>query len=101
MNHAYGIIIRGFDIWTMVYQWIVTGGRRKSEMLLRHNAPWAEASLWRRLRKELQEWRDAQDPRLRYPDAAVGTHASLGKGETFAYINLIYYIRYRLNFRDN
>lgn len=93
LDYAYSVIICGFEIWTKVYHWIVTGGRRKSEMLLRRNLPWAETSLWTSLRKELQDWRDAQDPRLRYPETAVGEHASLGKGERFAYINLIYYIR--------
>lgn len=93
LDHSYSIILRGFEIYSKVYTWLTTGGRRRSDMALAENYPWVQGSLCTSLRKELQTWRDSQDPRLWYPQTAVSIHTSLGKGEVFAYINLLYYVR--------
>jgi hypothetical protein len=86
-------IIRGFEIWTQIHHWIITGGRRQQAMLLPENAPWAETSLWSRLYGQLQDWRRSQDVRLLYPGTLMAAHVSLGKGEAVAFVNLVYHIR--------
>ncbi|KAL2866135.1 Zn(II)2Cys6 transcription factor [Aspergillus lucknowensis] len=92
MNNSYAILVQGFDLWTQAHHWVVSGGRRRKDMLLEANHPWKETSLWMKMRSQLQGWREAQDPRLLYPTNPASICASLGKGEIFGYINLIYYV---------
>ncbi|GFF25172.1 granaticin polyketide synthase putative ketoacyl reductase 2 [Aspergillus udagawae] len=92
VDYSYAVLVHGFDIWTKIYRWIISGGRRRKDMQLGKNFPWEESSLWATMRGELQEWRDSQDPKLWYPANRVGIYESLGKGEVFGYLNLIYYV---------
>lgn len=87
------IILKGVDIWSRVHSWIVEGGRKRPSMSEPQNYPWLETSEWSRMKSELQRWRNAQDSRLKYPEAKVAAHAHLRRGEIFGYINLIYYAR--------
>lgn len=94
IDHYYGLLVRGFDIWARVLQFVVNGGRRQPGLCRPENHPWVAGSPWRLPHDELQMWRKNTDKRLRYPETAVAGHAALGNGnaEQFAYINLIYYI---------
>ncbi|CAI6088612.1 unnamed protein product [Clonostachys chloroleuca] len=92
MNHYYGILVRGFDIWARILSWVVSGGRRLPGMSLPENHPWVAGSRWKLLYDELMAWRDRQEKRLRYPEASVEGNSALGTAERFAYLNLIYYV---------
>ncbi|CAK7231341.1 hypothetical protein SBRCBS47491_007898 [Sporothrix bragantina] len=94
IDHYYSLLVRGFDIWARVLQFVVNGGRRQPGLCRTENHPWMAGSPWRLPYDELQLWRTHMDRRLKYPETAVAGHAVLGNGnaEQFAYINLIYYI---------
>lgn len=94
IDHYFGLLVRGFDIWARVLQFVVNGGRRQPGLCRPENHPWVAGSPWRLPYDELQAWRNSTDKRLRYPETAVAGHAALGNGnaEQFAYVNLIYYI---------
>ena len=88
IDHYYTILILGFDIWARILKWIINGGRRQPGI----GPPWVEGSSWRNLYEELQDWRQLQHSRLRYPETSIAVQVSLGGGESFAYVNLIYYV---------
>jgi hypothetical protein len=93
VDHAYSILVRGFDIWARILKWVVNGGRRQPGMTALKNCPWVPGSPWRVLRDDIESWRQSQHQRLKFPGVRIADHISLGHGEQFAYINLIYYIR--------
>ncbi|RWA14957.1 hypothetical protein EKO27_g195 [Xylaria grammica] len=86
------IIVRGLDIWHQIHSWIVDGGRKQPQMTQPENCPWNPTSQWSKMREKLLRWRGDQDPRLKYPENKVATHAHFRQGEVFAYINLLYYL---------
>lgn len=88
MDHYYTILVLGFDIWARILKWVINGGRRQPGIA----PPWTTGSSWRNLYEELQNWRQLQHNRLRYPQTSVAVQISLGNGESFAYVNLIYYV---------
>lgn len=93
IDHYYSILVRGFDIWSRILKWIVSGGRRQQGMCLPENHPWIEGSPWRSMYDELCAWRELHEPRIRYPETQVEGHASLGQGEICGYLNLLYFVR--------
>ncbi|RDW86001.1 hypothetical protein BP5796_04326 [Coleophoma crateriformis] len=92
IDHSYSILVRGFDIWARILKWIINGGRRQPGMTALVNCPWTPGSPWKSLLDEIESWRQMQQPRLKYPGIKAAGHISLGHGEQFAYINLIYYV---------
>jgi hypothetical protein len=88
MDHYYTVLVLGFDIWARILKWIINGGRRQPGV----PPPWTAGSSWRSLYEELQNWRQLQHSRMRYPETPVAVQISLGYGESFAYVNLIYYV---------
>ncbi|KAI1262237.1 hypothetical protein F5Y18DRAFT_419124 [Xylariaceae sp. FL1019] len=86
------ILLRGLDIWHKIHSWIVEGGRRQPKMSDPEHYPWKETSQWAKLKVQLDRWREDQDPRMRYPETKIATHAHFRQGEVFAYINLLYYL---------
>jgi hypothetical protein len=92
-SDCFSIIIQGLQIWSRIHSWVVEGGRKGYGMTEPHNSPWREGSEWARMKSSLMRWRERQAPRLRYPETKVSAHAHLRRGETFGYINLIYYLR--------
>lgn len=92
IDYYYSILVRGFDIWARILKWVIGGGRRQSGMCNSRNCPWVAGSPWRALYDELQAWRQRQNRRICYPETGVEIHVSLGQGESFAFVNLIYYI---------
>jgi hypothetical protein len=94
MANYYSTLVRGFDIWMRILKWVISGGRRLPGMNLPENHPWTSTSPWALLYGELQTWRELQEKRMLYPDASIASHAALGQAEPFAYLNLIYFVRY-------
>ncbi|EPE09830.1 fungal specific transcription factor [Ophiostoma piceae UAMH 11346] len=92
IDHYYGVLVQGFDIWARVLKFTVNGGRRMAGMSRPENHPWMEGSPWLLIYNELHAWRQRMDKRLRYPDTPVDGHAAMGHAEQFGYVNLVYYI---------
>lgn len=93
MTQGFEILVAGFDIWTQLMTFIFNDGRRAPGMCAPANCPWVEGSPWLSTRNQLDSWRASQPSQLFYPDVPVAVHMTLGYGETFTYLNLIYYVR--------
>lgn len=94
IDNYYSVLIKGIDIWSRVMVHVTTGGRRRPEMLKPESAPWLETSPWNALYRDLMSWRLSQEDHLKYNDHFVAAQVSLGRGESTAYVNLVYYIWY-------
>jgi len=92
ITQAFEVLVAGFDIWTHVMTFVLNDGRRAPEMCEPRNCPWVPGSPWSNTRTRLEAWRANQHHRLHYPENLVVAHISLGYGESFTYINLIYYL---------
>ncbi|KAJ5736046.1 uncharacterized protein N7483_001171 [Penicillium malachiteum] len=90
--HGFEILVSGFDIWAQVMTFIFNDGRRAPGMCAPENCPWVSGSPWYRTQSQLRAWRAGQHHRLHYPSNSVAIHMSLGYGESFTYINLLYYV---------
>ena len=93
MANSYNVLVRGFDIWARILQWVISGGRFLPDMSLPANCPWNPTSPWASLYQELQTWRSLLEERMLFPKVSVESHAALEQAEPFAYVNLVYYIR--------
>ena len=93
MTQGFEMLVGGFDIWNQLTTFIFNDGRRAPGMCAAANCPWVPGSPWWASRSQLEAWRGSQPRRLIYPDVPVAVHMTLGYGETFTYINLIYYVR--------
>lgn len=94
IDNFYSVLVRGFDIWAKILDFVISGGRRQPGMAMQENCPWIAGSPWKTIHDKLAVWRSHQSKRLQYPASDVITHVFLGHGEPFAVINLLYYIRY-------
>ncbi|KAI1665824.1 Fungal specific transcription factor [Pyrenophora tritici-repentis] len=92
MANFYNVLVRGFDIWARILQWVISGGRFLPDMSLPVNCPWNPTSPWSLLYQELRTWRRLLEERMLFPEASVESHAALEQAEPFAYLNLVYYI---------
>ena len=92
ITHGFEILVSGFDLWAQIMTFIFNDGRRAPGMCAPENCPWVHDSPWYRTRSQLEAWRKGQHDRLHYPNNSVAIHMSLGYGETFTYINLLYYV---------
>lgn len=92
-EYHFCILIQGLDIWHQVHSWIVDGGRKLPKMTEPENFPWRPTSQWARLKARLHRWREVQNPKMKYPETKVATHAHFRRAEVFAYINLLYYLK--------
>ncbi|KAI2789776.1 hypothetical protein POX_d05274 [Penicillium oxalicum] len=92
ITQAFEVLVAGFDIWTHVMTFVLNDGRRAPEMCAPRNCPWVPGSPWSNTRNRLEEWRANQHHRLHYPENSVVAHITLGYGESFTYVNLIYYL---------
>ncbi|KAK6213755.1 fungal specific transcription factor [Colletotrichum tabaci] len=91
LDRGFGIMADGFDIYSDIMAFVFNDGRKAPGMCLPENCPWAPTSPVACWRRRLEEWRLKQHPRLHYPDNSVAAHATLGYGESFVYLNLLYY----------
>ncbi|KAL5604234.1 uncharacterized protein BROUX77_004420 [Berkeleyomyces rouxiae] len=87
MNHAQRLVVEGFDIWADVLRWVVSGGRRRFP----REIPWEPGAAWMQLHERLRLWRGRHGKRLCFPETPVETHVSVGAGEMFVFLNLVYY----------
>ncbi|KAJ5083689.1 hypothetical protein N7456_013116, partial [Penicillium angulare] len=92
ITHGFEMLVSGFDIWAQIMTFIFNDGRRAPGMCAAENCPWVSGSPWYRTRSQLEAWRAGQHRRLHYPSNSVAIHMSLGYGESFTYINLLYYV---------
>ena len=92
-GYHFRITVMGVNIWSKIHNWVAMGGRKQSGMTDPQNCPWHQESQWSRMKQELSAWRDAQESCLKYSETAMAAHIHLRRGEVFAYVNLIYYLR--------
>ncbi|KAK2031709.1 hypothetical protein LX32DRAFT_636943 [Colletotrichum zoysiae] len=90
-DRSFGIMADGFDIYSDVMAFVFNDGRKAPGMCRPENCPWVPTSPVACWRRRLEDWRSGQHHRLRYPDNSVAAHATLGYGESFVYLNLLYY----------
>lgn len=91
ITQSFELLVAGFDIWTHVMTFIFNDGRRAPGMCAPPNCPWVPDSPWSTTRNRLEKWRANQNHRLYYPNNSVLAHTTLGFGESFTYLNLLYY----------
>ncbi|OLN97093.1 putative transcriptional regulatory protein C1327.01c-like protein 1 [Colletotrichum chlorophyti] len=91
LDQSFGIMADGFDIYSDVMAFVFNDGRKAPGMCLPENCPWVRTSPVACWRRSLEEWRSKQHYRLHYPNNSVAAHATLGYGESFVYLNLLYY----------
>lgn len=92
ITQGFEILVAGFDIWTQVMTFIFQDGRRAPGMCAPANCPWVPGSPWFSSRNQLEGWRANQHQKLHFPNNSVAVHMTLGYGETFAYLNILYYV---------
>ncbi|KAF3801056.1 hypothetical protein GCG54_00010335 [Colletotrichum gloeosporioides] len=91
LDNSFGVMADGFDIYSDCMAFVFNDGRRALGMCLPENCPWVPTSPVASWRRRLSEWRAKQHHRLHYPENSVVAHATLGYGESFVYLNLLYY----------
>ncbi|OAA50206.1 Transcription factor [Beauveria brongniartii RCEF 3172] len=92
ITQGFEILVAGFDIWKQLMAFIFQDGRRAPGMCAPPNCPWVPGSPWFASRHQLENWRANQHRKLYYPNNSVAVHMTLGYGETFTYLNLLYYV---------
>lgn len=93
ITQSFEILVGGFDIWVKVMEFIFNDGRKAPGMCAPQNCPWVPGSPWSVSWNRLRAWRAGQHQKLYYPSTSVAVHMTLGYGETFTYLNLLYYVR--------
>lgn len=91
-SQSFEMLVGGFDIYAQVMAFIFDDGRRAPGMCAPAECPWAPGSLWDTCRSRLERWRVGQHATLHYPENSVAVHMTLGYGESFVYLNLLYYM---------
>ncbi|KAK1979028.1 fungal-specific transcription factor domain-containing protein [Colletotrichum cereale] len=91
LDHSFGIMADGFDIYSDIMAFVFNDGRKAPGMCLPENCPWVPTSPVACWRRRLEDWRMKQHHRLHYPNNSVAAYATLGYGESFVYLNLLYY----------
>ncbi|KAJ5887949.1 hypothetical protein N7495_007990 [Penicillium taxi] len=93
VEYCLSLTIQGFDIWSKLSQWICTGGRG-GDLPSSHDPPWKETTFWYRTMTSLENWRASLSPRLLYSSGGHNllAHIARNQGESFATINLLYYL---------
>lgn len=88
------IVIRGFDIFVRILRFANEHRRSLASFTSDESPDSPLRQDWHGLKAELDEWRSLQDRTVKYPETSAHAHVSLGYGELFAYINLLYFMRY-------
>lgn len=91
-SQSFEMLVGGFDIYAQVMAFIFDDGRRAPGMCAPSQCPWVPGSLWDTCRARLERWRAGQHATLHYPENSVAVHMTLGYGESFVYLNLLYYM---------
>ncbi|KAL6408824.1 putative transcriptional regulatory protein PB1A11.04c [Ilyonectria robusta] len=98
--HHFEIIASGFDIYAQVMAFVFNDGRRAPGMCAPENCPWVPTSPWAVCQSRLANWRAGQHSRLHYPKHSVAVYMTLGFGESFIYLNLVYYLSVMMLHRE-
>lgn len=93
ITQSFEILVGGFNIWVQVMEFIFNDGRKGPGMCAPQNCPWVPRSPWDMSWNQLRAWRAGQHRNLLYPSTSVAVHMTLGCGETFTVLNLLYYVR--------
>jgi len=93
LAQSFETIATGFDIYAQAMSFVFNNGRCAPGMCAPENCPWVPGSAWSQCRDRLEEWRKCQHERLCYPQHSVVVHMTLGHGESFIYLNMLYYLR--------
>ncbi|KAJ5133762.1 transcriptional regulator family: Fungal Specific TF [Penicillium atrosanguineum] len=99
IEHGLTIVTRGFDIFVRILRF-ANEHRRDLSSIGSDDSATPLHQTWQKLKGELDEWRSLQDQTVRYPDTSAQAHVSLGYGELFAYINLLYFMSILFLHRD-
>lgn len=83
----------GMNTWSKIHKWVALGGRKQPGMMDHDNSPWKPTSQWAMMRAELQLWRDAYQPRYKYPETPIMAHVYLHRAAPVVHLNLVYYLR--------
>lgn len=94
IEHGLTIVTRGFDIFVRILRFANEHRRDLASMSTDNQSPSPLHESWQILKDELDEWRSLQDRTVKYPATSAQAHVALGYGELFAYINLLYFMRY-------
>ncbi|CAG9982799.1 unnamed protein product [Clonostachys byssicola] len=86
------ILVRGFDIWSQLMTFVFNDGRKAPGMCAPRNCPWVSSSPWAKASSRLEAWRAMREADTHYPTASVVMYVTLGYGEAFVYINVLYYV---------
>ncbi|KAM0417228.1 hypothetical protein ACHAPT_012739 [Fusarium lateritium] len=92
LAQSFETMVLGFDIYAQAMAFVFNNGRCAPGMCAPENCPWVPGSLWSNCRTRLEEWRRSQHHRLHYPRHSVAVHMTLGHGESFIYLNMLYYL---------
>lgn len=88
----YTVTIRSLDVFAHACKWVADGGRRQVSVL--GTCPWQPESAWHQIKTELSQLRELLHDRLKYPQTPLYIYVHRRQGERFAFVNLIYYLRY-------
>ncbi|KAF4943519.1 hypothetical protein FSARC_14904 [Fusarium sarcochroum] len=94
LAQSFDTIALGFDIYAQAMSFVFNNGRCAPGMCAPENCPWVPGSPWSQCRIRLEEWRNSQHEKLHYPRHSVIVHMTLGHGESFIYLNMLYYLRF-------
>jgi hypothetical protein len=94
ISDGFEVISTGIVVWSQTMTFIRNDGRRAPGMRSPENCPWSSSSPWSSISENLESWRARQHPALHYPTQSVAAHSAVGNGETFLFVNIIYYLRY-------
>lgn len=94
IEHGLTLVTRGFDIFVRILRFANEHRRALASSSSDDSATSPLLLTWQGLKEELDEWRSLQDVTVRFPATSVQSHVALGYGELFAYINLVYCMRY-------
>ena len=90
LHHRFAIILQGVDIWATLSKWSADGEGRKYRDL--DDCPWRHTSPWNKICCDLEVWYGQLQERLRYSPKMLTAQLHQDNPETFAYINLLYYL---------
>lgn len=94
IDRSLAVVTRGFDIFVRILRFANESRRARASSATMATSSSSLRPTWQNLKGELDEWRSLQDVTLRYPATSAQAHVAFGYGELFAYINLIYFMRW-------
>lgn len=94
ISHSVEALVSGFDVWAQIMSFVFTDGLKAAGRCAPQNCPWVVGSPWSNCWRNLRDWRERQHPCMHYPHSSVAMHMMLNHGESFTYLNLLYYVWY-------